>query len=275
MKRILFPTDFSENASHAMRYAASLAKATNSQLIVVHALHIPVIDGSTPVDTSAEIVEQQREMFEGKMAVIREEIKAYSGVDAEMICEFGFATDMICRKASEFNVDFVCMGTKGASNVIEQMIGSITSEVIKKTRVPVLAIPSGVKLQKIEKVAFATDLNDNDAPEIRAFSELLNHFNPEVHVVHVEINEKLATLPGHHHISQVVDQYDRIKRVELQADDVEHALEEYVLREHLDMLAVKRRNRGFFKNLFHKSISKKLAYHTGVPLMVFHEQNEK
>jgi len=273
MKRIFFPTDFSENANHAMRYAAHLAQKTKSQLIIIHAMHIPVIDGSTPVDTSSEIVEQQREMADNRLKVLQQEVLAMTGQEPEVICDFGFATDLICRKAREVKADMICMGTKGASNVIEQLIGSITSEVIKKSHVPVLAIPQGGKFEKLERVAFATDLSDNDSSEIRAFSQLLSHFDPEIHVVHVEINEKLASLPGHHHVSEIIDQYDRIKRVELQADDVEHSLEEYVVREHIDMLAVKRHNRGFFENLFHKSISKQLAYHTGVPLMVFHEQD--
>jgi nucleotide-binding universal stress UspA family protein len=271
MKKILFPTDFSDNARKALFYAAELAQIANADLILLHSMHIPVIDGSTPVDTSTEILEDQRKFSEQKLNALIEELESAFTIKLQGRCEFGFATDLICYTAKELQVDIIAMGTKGASNILEEMVGSITAGVIKRSSRPVLAIPEGAKFVPIKRIAFATDLSDNDAEDIKAYYELMRAFMPEVHVVHVEINDKLATLPGHHHVSEVIDSYDRIKRVELQADDIEHALEDYVEREHIGILAVKRHNRGFFENLFHKSISKQLAYHSKVPLLVYHD----
>jgi len=271
MKKILFPTDFSDNALNALMYAAQLAHESDAELIIGHAMHLPAIDGNTPVDSSAEIIEEQKHMCTGKLDGLAEMVKQEVGIEPTVLTDFGFAVDFICSTAKELNVDLVAMGTKGASNILEQLLGSVTAGVAKKSSRPVMAIPVGTKFTTPKIVAFATDLSDNDAEAIRAFSDLLDHFDPELHVVHVEINEKLALLPGHHHVSQVVDEYDRIKRVELKADDVEHALEEYVIRDNVDIMAVKRHNRGFFENLFHSSITTKMAYHTHVPLVIYHD----
>jgi len=271
MKKILFPTDFSENAMNALRYTAQLAQEADAELIILHAMHIPAIDGNTPVDSSAEIIEEQKNLCKAKLDDLANVVKREAGIEPTVITDFGFAVDLICGTAKELNVDLVAMGTKGAGNILEQLLGSVTAGVAKKSTRPVMAIPVGTKFSTPKIAAFATDLSDNDAEVIRAFSDLLDHFEPELHVVHVEVNEKLAQLQGHHLITKVVDEYDRIKRVELKADDVEHALEEYVIRDKVDIMAVKRHNRGFFQNLFHNSITTKMAYHTHVPLVIYHD----
>lgn len=271
MRKILSPTDFSKNADSAMHFAAELCKISNAQLILVHAMHVPIIDASTPVDTSSELIEEQRSMSDNKMQAYVNDLSASYGIKVNSVCEFGFAVDLICRTAKTDEVDAIVMGTKGASNLIEEIMGSITSGVIKKSVRPVIAVPANSRFKKFDRIAFATDLSDDDSKEIEAFHRLTSIYQPEIHVVHVEINEKLASLPGHHHVSTIVEEHDNIKRVELKADDVEHALHDYVVREHITMLAVKRHNRGFFKELFHRSITKQLAYHTNIPLMVFHE----
>lgn len=271
MKKLLVPTDFSDNAANALKYAASLAHGMHAEIVLMHAMHIPVIDGSTPVDASSEMLEEQRKASADKLAALAQGIKEDYGVETTWMSDFAFAVDLICRSARSEEVDFICMGTKGASNIFEQLLGSVTAEVIRKSTRPVLAVPSHAHFEEPGRLAFATDLEDNDAEEIKTFYGLFEEFDPSLFIVHVEVNEKLGALPGHHSVHKVVDSYDNIERVEIKSDDVEHGLEDYVEREHIQILGMKRQNRGFFQNMFHRSMTKQLAYHTKIPLMVFHE----
>src|SRR5699024_197426 len=45
MKRILFPTDYSETANNAFKYALQLADKENAKLFVLHVYDPPVISG--------------------------------------------------------------------------------------------------------------------------------------------------------------------------------------------------------------------------------------
>lgn len=44
MKKILFPTDFSEGATNAFIHALEFAKIVNAELILLHTFEIPVYD---------------------------------------------------------------------------------------------------------------------------------------------------------------------------------------------------------------------------------------
>jgi nucleotide-binding universal stress UspA family protein len=43
MKTILFPTDFSKNATHASLYAGMIARAMNAHLILLNVYSIPMV----------------------------------------------------------------------------------------------------------------------------------------------------------------------------------------------------------------------------------------
>jgi K+-sensing histidine kinase KdpD len=62
--------------------------------------------------------------------------------------------------------------------------------------------------------------------------------------------------------------YPNINFVELEKGDVEQSINQYVEDTHTDMLVIAKHNRNFFDRLFHRSLSKKMAFHTRIPLLV-------
>jgi len=78
-------------------------------------------------------------------------------------------------------------------------------------------------------------------------------------------------------ISEAADLDDLFVGIEhsfkfIEDNDVEKGILKFVNDNNIDLLAVISRKRGFFERLFHKSISKKLAMHANVPILILSEQ---
>ncbi len=80
--------------------------------------------------------------------------------------QIGIASDEVKLLAKEKNADIIVMGMKGAGG-LDKIIGSTTTNVIRKVKVPVLVIPEKATYQAIQHITYAYDLND---PSGRPFS---------------------------------------------------------------------------------------------------------
>ncbi|MEN8211090.1 MAG: universal stress protein [Thermodesulfobacteriota bacterium] len=156
VKKILFATDLSETARHAVKYACSIGNKYDAQ---VHAVHIvPDIlteySSGTGIDLSGIINETKKNEFnkeniEAATTAIHARMKATSQKVLEeiphcplseerIIVRAGNPVDEIVKIAKEQNFDLIIMGTHGHGELEELMVGSTASGVILKSRVPVL-----------------------------------------------------------------------------------------------------------------------------------------
>jgi K+-sensing histidine kinase KdpD len=62
--------------------------------------------------------------------------------------------------------------------------------------------------------------------------------------------------------------YPNINYIQLEKGDIIQSINHYVEENHGDLLVMAKHNRSFFDRLFHRSLSKKMAYHTKIPLLV-------
>src|SRR5690606_2251601 len=108
----LVPTDFSEPAKNALRYASVLAKLTQAEIKVLHVFNVPVVDPYMPGDT-LEILMQ--EVKNGAEAQMKDLLAEFPGLSGE--CLHGFVVDDIAAYADQMNADLIVMGTTGASGI--------------------------------------------------------------------------------------------------------------------------------------------------------------
>jgi nucleotide-binding universal stress UspA family protein len=76
MKKILFPTDFSEVANNAFIHALEFAKLVNGELILLHTFDLPIIDNQFIPDNYYKIFDSmqlaQFDMFKEEIPKLRE-----------------------------------------------------------------------------------------------------------------------------------------------------------------------------------------------------------
>jgi universal stress protein A len=145
IRNILHPTDFSPGSDAAFRYACDLALDYDASLIVVYAQG-PVVPIATEGILVSNNANDLREVAERQLNAIH---PTHRAVRFERVYRVGPATPVILETADEYDVDLIVMGTHGRSGIGRLLLGSVTEEVLRKARCPVLTV-------KAHKSAMAT-----------------------------------------------------------------------------------------------------------------------
>ncbi|MCC6412081.1 MAG: universal stress protein [Saprospiraceae bacterium] len=190
MKKILVPTDFSENARHALNVAAAVAAKAGARLEVLHtntaiAYAPPLPEYYTPenFDTAEYYETAANELFNLKSALLAE--NGNKDLNIETRVEEGFLHTSIRRVADEDTVDLIVMGTKGATGAVEFFVGSNTEKVIRTAHCPVLAVPETSGEFNPKVVVLATTLRHDQLPAFQKVAEWQKVFPFEVRVLYL------------------------------------------------------------------------------------------
>ncbi len=279
MKTILVPTDFSRYAKKALDYAISIAKKTNGRIILIHAHNMVYISPDVPMTYYSEELSAIEKEAKKKLNKLCTKINVSDKLQCETINKQGFAVDIILDTVKKKKVNLVVMGTKGASGMKEIFIGSNTAKVISKASCPVIAVPERNTISDIKKIVYATDFHTSDITSLKQLAEIASVFKAKISVIHIADKEYTTAEEEEYmeKFTQKVKQKVNYKSIScklLYASDIEKKLEEYIVKEPIDLLAVSTKHRNLIERFFGKSITQKLAYHTKIPLIVFHYKQE-
>ncbi len=143
IKRILLPTDFSQNAAVALEMALHSARVFDAEIILLHVIELP----SMTSKSAKKPVMLPTRYYEAVKARIMREIKKTQETiqqrgDFCIKAEFveGIPFEEIVRAAKSYNVDMIVMGTHGHAGIIRTAIGSTAEKVLHKALCPVLTI---------------------------------------------------------------------------------------------------------------------------------------
>lgn len=139
-EKILVATDGSENAGHALDYAAELAGLTGSEEVIV--LHI-CVGCTADVDPDEKNLEAAN-----RIAADAVEKLAEAGVNAQPIVETDYPPESvgnaIIDRASAEEVGLVVLGSRGLTEFKGMLLGSVSNKVVHGAACPVLVIKEGV-----------------------------------------------------------------------------------------------------------------------------------
>ncbi len=144
-KKILFSTDFSENADCAFEYAFGMARRDNGLLYIVHVMpRHPGWDALFREYTTDEQLKRMEEdahraltrRFEDQyLSRIKDRSKVITAVRT------GRADEEIIKFAIEQEIDVITLGTHGQTGLEQIFIGSIAEKVVRHSTVPVFIVP--------------------------------------------------------------------------------------------------------------------------------------
>jgi len=273
IKTILVPTDYSKNAHSAAKYALEIAHRTGAKVIFFNTYYVPTYVEKVPIDPVAE-EDLRKDAEQILKAFSKEHTDAKKDITIECIIKTGNAVEKIVAVAKEVSADIIIMGTKGASGVSEIIFGSNTEDVIEKVAVPVLAIPENSTYNGINNIVFATAYHFSDFKAIKELAEIAKLFDAHITIVHIS--------EGEYKLGTEYDIFDSFKaKVKQQISyskttfhliehkNIYNGLQEFIHTNKTDLLSMTSRKKALYNRLFGRSISKKMAYHTDVPLLVF------
>lgn len=140
-KLILVPTDFSEPAAHALRYASALGERFGAHLLVIYGdAFIPPVDFMATASGSFDLardsmIEEAREELEEHA---QKNISASVPYDTRI--SIGDPIDIITEVGRECGASLIVMGTRGRSGVARLLLGSVTEAVMRIASVPVIGV---------------------------------------------------------------------------------------------------------------------------------------
>ncbi len=269
MFTILFPTDFSQPAAHALEYAVSLAEKIGGKLLLLHAVPVPLQDPNTFFKDSEVYSKDQAK---AKLDALQRQIAAR--VPCESVLKVGYSVTEAVSLMKQSAVDLVIIGTQGAGSTPDPLVGSTTAGLIQKSPRPVLVIPAGAAFVAPQRIVLAADLRETSRTSLEPLVAFAGLFRAEVLVVNVaaqagelpeeksvvalRLEDYLGGVPGSVHV--VVH------------DDVAGGIENFVLEQRAQLLALVARKHGFFASLFHDSVTRKMTLHAQVPLLALMEE---
>ncbi len=139
-KSVLCPIDFSDHSRVALLYAASLARRAGGRLTVLFVNDPLLVSAAAAAYNQATLGEaSQAEVLRFVRGALRPAVIQATSLRCRTA--LGKPAREIARAVDEGSHDAVVVGTKGLGGARRLFVGSTTSELLRRTRVPVLAVP--------------------------------------------------------------------------------------------------------------------------------------
>lgn len=197
VKKILVPTDFSEQAGYALDFAYQIAIKSTAEIILINVVDYPGLSsafggGMNVIGGAEPPLDNLDESFiNNLLSRSKEEIKAMTqkldqgSVKIKQVVEVGNPYFVISEKIEQENVNLVIMGTKGATGLEEVLIGSNTERVVRHAKCPVITIKKKRDYTKIHNIAFASNFEGDQTHVVEELFKLQDIFKAKLHLVKI------------------------------------------------------------------------------------------
>lgn len=284
MKKILFPTDFSKTAENAFLYALNIAKVCNADILVLNSYEMPVLSSSNA--GQPELIQEVYnsielngfEFFKNQAPLLRKmaEDAGYGAINLSFQYEEGTVPFTINYILGKETIDLIVMGTTGDSSLENKIFGSNTVHVLNNVSVPVLTVPSESEYNDLNTIGFATSLTTSDKVSLHELIALAKPLNAKIECLHIlEQDELVNELEQDELVNEAVlnDWIEEFSAYNVhfhtyESDDTEQAIYDFIDDYNINMLCVVKRQLTFLQKIFKNSLTKKLAYHSYVPILV-------
>ena len=287
--KVLIPVDFSNYSMKACEFGFNFAQDIGAEVVLLHVYFTPIYATSLPYGDVFNYQLSDEENVRNILQKVHADLNALSNKIKEKVAsgEFpnvkytcilreGIPEEEILRYSKEINPRIIIMGTRGKNQKDIDLIGSVTAEVIERSRVAVLAIPENIPFKQfkdVKRIAFITNFDQRD---LIAFDSLINsmkvfHFSVSlIHLSDVKDTWDEIKLGGireyfHKQYPQLDIHYDVV-----QNDDFLNSLDAYIKTNQIDIITLTSYKRNIFSRLFNPGIARKMIFHSDTPILVIY-----
>ncbi len=274
MKKIIVPTDFSDTSKNAAMFAAKMSNDIYDCSILLYNAFDSIFTSEEGSSIFSD-VDSRKRIAESALQNLKIELEMETSAPVEILAEEGHLISNMEKLCPIQNMDLIIMGITGATRLDQILMGSNTLQVIQQEICPVMIIPPDAQYRKINTAIFASDFKDVEATTpIKTIRELLDIFKPVLHVVNVdtehfvELTEEYKAerakldkmLLGFNPEYSFIRMYDFVDSINLFAKD-----------RNADLIITVPKKHSFLSGLFKTSHTRKLAYHSHIPILTVHE----
>jgi nucleotide-binding universal stress UspA family protein len=273
---ILIPTDFSDASNRAVSFGITIAEKLFIRIFLLNSYKIPLVATEVPYDMIFKELELAKAESEDKMNILMDEIKIKN---QDLHC-VGIISPVSAQEAIEAeiknkNIDLIVIGSKGKNALKIFLFGSVCVKLIEEAKCPVIVVPEKSTTNEIHKIIYATNLLDTDIKALQDLVAFAIIFDAEIIISHLALPEEKDSKKWFKIFKEDVRKaiaYKKIKYILKHESDFIEGMETLCSEEEADLIAMLTIERAPFEKLYNSSLTKKMSYHTEIPLMVFHSE---
>ena len=277
MKKILVPTDFSEQAENALKVAAQVARDHNCEIYLLHMLELP-LDLINPADNDSSSNDLPESIFFMKLAhqkfnaIMKKDY--LEGITVHETVEFHEAFDGIMEISKKHDCDLIIMGSSGSKGAKEIFIGSNTEKVVRHSNIPVLVLKNEFDNFKVDKIMYATNLAAETTDSFLEAKKFADNFNASIEIVFINTSKKFKTSDEIEKKREIY--YDQIGLTENDVPFVvrnehntENGIVNYAKQRDFDIISIGTHGRKGLSRFINGSLSEDLVNHVKIPVVTF------
>ncbi len=280
MKKILYPTDFSETAENAFIFALQIADHLGASITTLHAFNKPDVSQINLPGILSEVYNSidldEFESYEDEVPILRD-IATDNGfyhVPMVHVLEEGAPVSAILRTANKDKVDLIVMGATGAGAMEAFFFGTVSGKVLEKAHCPVIVVPGSAEFDGvINHIGIATNFSDHDAMLIESVRHFQKFIGGHLHVIHINTSDDQDS---EERMKAFFAPWSNQKNMSCECikhDNVNDGLEEAMEKLNIDLMAILSHRRTWFDELFEVNRAKELSYSSSIPLLVYQQEN--
>ncbi len=278
-KKILLPTDFSNNAWNAIEYAIELYKNETCDFYVLNAFNATgyALESMMVPEPGERLYEEAKEKSEQGLAKTLERLTfkdEYPDHKFFMVSQFNGLLDAIKDVVDKQDIEMIIMGTKGTTDAIDVIFGSNTVMIMEKSRnCPVMAIPEDASYKDLEEIVFPTDYKMNfKRRELENIIDVAKMSNATIRILYASDGD-LLTEEQENNKKLLEEYFEGLTYAfhTLTNLDASSAVRCFVESRESDMIAFFNRKHSFFGSIFSKPMVKSLGRYAKVPVLALHD----
>lgn len=272
MKKILVPTDFSDQAENALKVAAQLAITHKAEIYLLHVIEIPLHE----IDAMSSHSDLPEAMFFMKLAhkkfekILRkrylQDVIIHETVDFHEIFKGVFHN---CKK---HHIDLIIMGSNGVSGLKEMLIGSNTEKIVRTSETPVLVVKKEHKTFNVNNFVFASDFKEESKATYKKAIEFAKVLKAKLHLLTVNTPNKFVTSDYANERMQDFASSDEFSNYTMSIYNdltIEKGIMNFSQSINAELIGMSTHGRQGISHFFNGSISEDLVNHAKRPVVTF------
>ena len=280
MRKILIPTDFSDNAINAIKYALEFFKYEICEFYFMHAYQDEIyadnllLTTETLEEVTKIISDRSKKQLEATIKKVKE-ISPNPRFHYNIISSNSILIDESDKIVDKENIDVIVMGTRGKTNDRKLTFGSYTLQVLKYVQCPVLAIPENYKYTQPKHILFPTNyMIPYKRRELKLLCEMVAPYRSIIDMLYISKSDKLSMrqVNNRDFIKEELCK-NQINFKTVNNKGITNTIYSYIKENNIDMLVMVNTRHSFLENILFQSTIDKMSLQLDIPFLAL--QNMK
>ncbi|WP_347925550.1 universal stress protein [Pontimicrobium sp. SW4] len=279
-RKILLPTDFSNNSWLAINYALQLFKNEACDFYLLNAFSGTnnLIKNILNIESGGEFYEEAEQESEDNLSKTLDKLiineHGNPKHNFKTISIFNDPIEAIKDIVEQKDIEMIIMGTKGKTNNKGTVFGSVAVYVMEKVRnCPVIVVPEDAKHNLPKEIVFPTSYKTHyKRRELSYLTNIAKKCDATIAILHIsEENELNENQKEHKYMLKEIFEDVKYTFHSLAHYSVESAVNIFVESRDSDMVAFINKKHTFFGSILTNPMVKGIAFHSKVPILVMHD----